>query len=161
MPPRPPRPGAEAAPLLARVAPQAARWVERSLAEHRPPLTVAQYLALERLHEGEASATDLAENAAVSRSAVSQMVASLDELGLLERGGGGDRRRQPLRLSRAGRQTLGSARRLLDQRLGSLLDGLPAPERDRLARSLEAVERALHGTAPPPRPRPPKPPGPR
>jgi DNA-binding MarR family transcriptional regulator len=143
------------------VAPQAARWVERSLAEHRTPLTVAQYLALERLDAGEASATDLAENAAVSRSAVSQLVSSLAGLGLLERGGGEDRRRQLLRLTTAGRRTLGSARRLLDQRLGSLLSGLPAPDRDRLARSLESVERALRGVAPPPRPRHPRPPGPR
>jgi DNA-binding MarR family transcriptional regulator len=131
--------------------------VERSLAEHRPPLTVAQYLALERLDGGEASATALAENAAVSRSAVSQLVSSLDGLGLLERGGGEDRRRQLLRLTPEGRRTLGSARRLLNQRLGSLLADLPAPERDRLARSLGAVERALHGVAPPPRPK--RPPG--
>jgi DNA-binding MarR family transcriptional regulator len=135
--------------------------VERSLAEHRPALTVAQYLALERLDAGEASATDLAENAAVSRSAVSQLVSSLAGLGLLERGGGEDRRRQLLRLTPAGRRTLGSVRRLLNERLGSLLSGLPAPERDRLARSLEAVEHALHGTAPPPRPKPPRPPAPR
>jgi DNA-binding MarR family transcriptional regulator len=143
------------------VAPQAARWVERSLAEHEPALTVAQYLALERLDRGEASATALAENAAVSRSAVSQLVSSLDALGLVERSGGEDRRRQWLRLTPTGRRTLRSARRLLDRRLGSLLSGLPAPERDRLARSLESVERALHGIAPPPRPKPPGPPGPR
>jgi DNA-binding MarR family transcriptional regulator len=118
---------------------------------------VAQYLALERLDERDASATALAENAAVSRSAVSQLVSSLDRLGLLERGGGEDRRRQSLRLAPAGRRTLGSARRLLNRRLGELLADLPAPERDRLARSLQAVERALHGVAPPPRPK--RPPG--
>jgi DNA-binding MarR family transcriptional regulator len=159
MPPRPrPRPAERAAPLLARVAPQAARWVERSLGEHSPPLTVAQYLALERLDRGEANASALAEDASVSRSAVSQLVASLEDLGLLERGGGEDRRLQTLRLSGAGRRTLRSARRLLDQRLGSLLSGLPGPERDRLARSLQAVEDALQGKAPPRRPRAPRPP---
>lgn len=161
MPPPRPRPPERAAPLLARVAPQAARWVERSLGEHEPPLTVAQYLALERLDRGEASAGALAEDASVSRSAVSQLVASLDDLGLLERAGGEDRRLQTLRLSAAGRRTLGTARRLLDRRLGSLLAGLRGPERDRLASSLEALEAALRGKAPPRRPRPPRPPRPR
>jgi DNA-binding MarR family transcriptional regulator len=156
----PPRPPAkeDATALLARVAPQIGRWVERTLGEHDPPLSVAQYLVLERLDRGEASATALAEGAAVSRSAVSQLVASLVAAGLVERGTGEDRRRQALGLSVAGGNVLTSARRLLRKRLDSLLGGLPRPERDRLASSLSAVEEVLLGTAPPRRPKRPPPP---
>ena len=45
-------------------------------------------------------------------------------------------------------------------RLRTLVD-LPRPEADALARSLERLEGALSGTAPPRRPPPPKPPRPR
>src|SRR5436190_2119767 len=110
MPPHGPKEAGSAPALLGRVAPQVSRWVERSLAEHDPSLTVAQYLALERLDRGDADATGLAEGAAVSRSAVSQLVGSLDASGLVERAAGPDRRRQALRLTQTGRSVLRSAR---------------------------------------------------
>jgi len=117
---------------------------------------VAQYLALERLDHGEASATALAEGSAVSRSAVSQLVSSLERAGLIERGAGSDRRRHALTLTASGNAVLRSARRLLRSRLEPVLSGLPRPERDHLARSLAALEELLLGAAPPRRP--PKPP---
>ena len=157
MPPRKPARGEDAATVLARVAPQVGRWVERSLAEHDPALSVAQYLALERLDHRDASATDLAEGAAVSRSAVSQLVSSLAAAGLVERVAGDDRRRQALELTTAGRSVLRSARRLLKRRLDPVLRRLPPPERDGLARSLTGLEELLLGTAPPRRPPPPRP----
>jgi DNA-binding MarR family transcriptional regulator len=149
--------------VLARVAPLVSRWVERVLAEHSPSLTMAQYLALEDLSAGGTRATELAAGAGVTRSAVSQLVASLEELGLVERtAGSADRRLQELELSADGRRVLSSARRSLRARLDPLLADLPRPEADALARSLVRVEAVLRGTAPPRRPpRPPRPGPPR
>jgi DNA-binding MarR family transcriptional regulator len=156
-------PHRRAAEALARTAPLVSRWIERLLAAHEPPLTVAQYLALEAVEAGGVAGSDLARRAAVSPSAVSQLVAGLEGAGLVERGRlAGDRRRQPLALTPPGREALRSARSLLRERLAELLAGLPAPETEALARLLASLEAALAGTAPPPRPhRPPPSRGPR
>ena len=152
----------EAAAALARTAPVVSRWVERLLAAHEPPLTVAQYLVLEAIASGQLLGGDLARRAAVSPAAVSQLVGALEASGLLERvRTADDRRRQQLVLTDAGRSSLVSARRLLEDRLAVLLGDLPGPEADALGRLLEHLEAALGGAAPPRRPpRPPKPPPP-
>src|SRR5438105_4849175 len=94
------RPAAEA---LARTAPLVSRWIERLLAAHDPPLTVAQYLVLQAVGEGELVGSELARRAAVSPAAVSQLLAALEDGNLLERRRlADDRRRQPL--SRTGRR---------------------------------------------------------
>ncbi len=151
----------DAAAALARTAPLVSRWVERLLASHEPALTVAQYLVLEAVGSGEVLGADLARRAAVSPAAVSQLVGWLETAGLLERERlPGDRRRQRLGLTDAGRSCLASVSSLLQDRLADLLGGLHGPEADALVRLLGHVEAALAGTAPPPRPRrPPHPPG--
>ncbi|HEX6761770.1 MAG TPA: MarR family winged helix-turn-helix transcriptional regulator [Gaiellaceae bacterium] len=156
----------DAAAALARTAPLVSRWVERLLASHSPPLTVAQYVVLEAVGAGDVLGADLARRAAVSPAAVSQLLGGLETAGLLERGRApGDRRRQPLELTRAGRACLGSARTLLSERLAGLLGDLRGPEADALAHLLGRLEAALGGAPPPrrpprpPRPHPPPPPG--
>jgi DNA-binding MarR family transcriptional regulator len=145
---------------LAAVAPLAARWIERLLAGHDPPLTVSQYLALRAIAREGVSGGELAQRSGVSGPAVSQLLAGLVEAGLVERAPGeSDRRRHTLSLSRAGTRAFEAAEALLSERLGSLLADLPRPEIDALARALPSVEAALSG-APPPR-RPPHPPHPR
>jgi DNA-binding MarR family transcriptional regulator len=164
MPPaRSPKQAAEA---LAAVAPLASRWIERLLAENRPALTVAQYLALRAIRRERISAGDLALRAGVSGPAVSQLISGLAKDGLIERQPATeDRRRQTLSLSGDGARTLAAVERLLAARLGSLLGGLPRPEVDALSRALPQVEAALSGANPPRRPSPrarkhPKPHGP-
>jgi DNA-binding MarR family transcriptional regulator len=162
--PRPPHRDStrHAADALARTAPLISRWIERLLAAHKPPLTVAQYLALRAVGEGDVVGSELARRAAVSPAAISQLLTALDSAGLLERQRlPDDRRRQPLELTERGAQTLRSAQALLEERLAALLTSLPAPDADTLARLLTTVERSLAGTAPPPRPhRSPPPPRP-
>jgi DNA-binding MarR family transcriptional regulator len=144
---------------LIAVAPLAARWIERLLAAHDPPLTTAQYLALRAVACGQGSVSELARRAGVSGPATSQLLAGLAEAGLVDRRQAADnRRRQELALSSAGARALRSADALLTERLGGLLDDLPRPETDALARALPTVEAALAGTAPPRRPPPPPPP---
>jgi DNA-binding MarR family transcriptional regulator len=155
----PPRPAADPAAALARIAPQVGRWVERSLAQHDPSLTVAQYLALDQLDRGAVGASDLAQGASISRSAVSQLVGSLGSAGWVERTAAeADRRRRALVLTEEGRRVLRSARRLLRGRLDPLVAALPKPEADALVRSLNALDAVLSGQPPPRRPAPPRPP---
>jgi DNA-binding MarR family transcriptional regulator len=151
----------KAAQALAAVAPLATRWIERLLAAHEPPLTVAQYLALRAIAGGQTSSGELARGAGVSGPAVSQLVAALQESGLIERQpAADDRRRQTLAPSRAGKRVYASAEQLLQNRVGSLLADLPRPEADALSRLLQHVEATLAGTPPPRRPPPPTPPKP-
>jgi DNA-binding MarR family transcriptional regulator len=150
-----------AAEALARTAPLVSRWIERLLAGHDPPLTVAQYLALQAVDEGDVVGAELAARTSVSPAAVSQLLAALEAAGLLERGRlAGDRRRQPLALTERGERTLHTARAELLDGLAPLLTDLPPPEADALARLLARLEALFGGTAPPRRPQRPPPPPP-
>jgi DNA-binding MarR family transcriptional regulator len=149
----------QAAEALARTAPLVSRWIERLLAAHEPALTVAQYLALQAIAEGEIVGAELARRAAVSPAAVSQLLATLEARDLLARGRlEDDRRRQSLVLTEQGKRALRSAQTALRDRLAGLLADLPPPEADALARLLERLQASLSGTPPPPRPHhPPRP----
>jgi len=154
-----PRPRKQPSPVdaLVSVAPLATRWIERLLAAHEPPLTVAQLLALRAIADEEVGAADLARRSGVSGAAVSQLVADLERAGYVERtAAAADRRRRELALSPAGSAVLDSASALLRELLGALLGGLPRPEADALTRLLERVGDALGGSPPPRRP-PPRP----
>src|SRR5207248_6563668 len=149
--------GHQAAEKLVRTAPLVSRWIERVLAAHDPPLTVAQYLALQAIADGEVVGAELARRAAVSPAAMSQLLTALEDAGMLTRDRlEEDRRRQPLFLTEQGRWTLRSAQTALRERLAGLLADMPRAETDALARLLERLEASLSGTPPPPRPRPPK-----
>jgi DNA-binding MarR family transcriptional regulator len=151
----------QAAEALARTAPLVSLWIERLLAAHEPPLTVAQYLALQAVAEGELVGAELARRAAVSPAAVSQLLATLEENGLLIRGRlEDDRRRQSLALTDEGRQAVRSAQTALRDRLAGLVADLPPHEAEALAVSLDRLQASLRGTPPPPRPRRPPPPSP-
>jgi DNA-binding MarR family transcriptional regulator len=150
--------GRQAAERLARTAPLVSRWIERVLAAHDPPLTVAQYLALQAIAEGEVVGAELARRAAVSPAAMSQLLTALEDAGMLIRDRReDDRRRQPLSLTEQGAWTLRAAQTALRERLAGLLADMPPKETDALARLLERLEASLSGTPPPPRPpRPPR-----
>src|SRR5947207_13264483 len=149
----------QAAEALVRTAPLVSRWIERLLAAHEPPLTVGQYLALQAVGEGEVVGAELARRAAVSPAAVSQLLAALEEGGLLVRGRlEDDRRRQVLALTDQGKWALSSAQTALRERLAGLIADMPPNEADALARLLERLQASLSGTPPPPRPHRPPPP---
>src|SRR5438067_4604251 len=125
------------------------RWIERLLGAHAPPLTPAQYFALEAASGREGLvATELARRLDISAAAVSQVVAGLETAGLVGRGAGGhDRRRRPLELTAEGRRVFDSARASMRARLGPLL-----PHQ---ADALEELAAKLAGQ-PPPRRGPPR-----
>jgi DNA-binding MarR family transcriptional regulator len=153
----------QAAEALAAAAPLATRWIERLLAQHDPPLTVTQYLALRAIAREGVSGTELARRAGVSGPAVSQLLTGLAEAGLVERHVvEEDRRRVALALSPSGERAFSGAEALVSERLGTLLAKVPRPEVEALSRVLPRVEAALSGAPPPrrpPHPPPPPPPG--
>jgi DNA-binding MarR family transcriptional regulator len=152
--------GRQAAEALVRTAPLVSRWIERLLAAHDPPFTVAQYLTLQAIAEGEILGAELARRAAVSPAAVSQLLAALEDAGMLTRARlDDDRRRLPITLTEHGHWALRSAQTALRERLAGLLADLPPHEADALARLLERLQASLSGTPPPPRPHRPPPPG--
>jgi DNA-binding MarR family transcriptional regulator len=144
-----------AADTLAVVALLAARWAERLLASHQPPLTVTGYLALRAISEEAVPAAELARRAGVSGPAVSQLLTGLSEAGLIQRTPvPSDRRWQALALSEDGRRVFQSAQLQLRERFSELLAELPPPETSALARALPDVAAALSGRPPPRRPPP-------
>lgn len=138
------------------VAPLVSRWIDRLLAQHEPPLTAPQFLALRAIGGSPVTGSELARRTGVSGPAVSQLLAGLASAGLLERRPDpGDRRHQRLALTAEGERVYDSAQALLRDRVASLLAGVPRPEADALGRLLPQVEAALAGTPPPRRPPPP------
>jgi DNA-binding MarR family transcriptional regulator len=149
--PLPPR--RRAADVLATIAPLVTRFTERVLAEHDPPLTPAQLLALRAVAGGAGSAHELARRAAVSEAAVSQLVIGLEERGLIARDRvPGDRRRLTMRLTPAGIWALESADRRLADMLADVVAAVPPAEAATLGRLLAGVESAFADRPPPPRP---------
>ncbi|HEY2939826.1 MAG TPA: MarR family transcriptional regulator [Gaiellaceae bacterium] len=143
---------------LVSVAPLASRWIERLLATHEPPLTLAQFLALRAVEDEPVTAGELARRAGVSDAAVSQLVSALEDARLIKRAREpDDRRRYTLALTPEGSSILRSANQLVHSGLDALLADLPRPEVDHLARLLEPVAAMLGGSPPPPRPPPPRP----
>jgi DNA-binding MarR family transcriptional regulator len=150
-----------AAEALLRAAPAITRLIERLLASHETPMTLAQYLTIQAIDDGDVVGAELARRAGVSPSAVSQVLAALEDEGLLTRmPHEGDRRRQPLVLTANGQTALRSVRRSLAERLQRLVKDMPSREADALARALERLDSTLGETPPPPRPRRPPPPRP-
>jgi DNA-binding MarR family transcriptional regulator len=158
--PRRPRPRPEALDALVAAAPLATRWIERVLASHDPPLTVAQYLAVRAAARRPLTATDIARSAGVSTAAVSQLVASLEQAGLVERHPvADDRRRQTLALTSVGERALAAVTDRLRSELAFVLGDVPGPELAALARLLGHVGSSLERTPPPARPHPAPPEG--
>lgn len=149
---------------LGRLAPVLARWIERTLAAHDPPLTVVQLGTLRAIAGGRGLGADIARAAGITQAAVSQVVGALERDGLVARGDRDprDRRRQALALTDAGRAVLASAEGLVARRLEALVGDLPGPELDALDRSLSRVADAIAGVPPPRAPvlHPPPHPGP-
>jgi DNA-binding MarR family transcriptional regulator len=156
-----PRPRKPTPPVdeLVGAAALAARWSDRVLAGHDPPLTVSQYLALRSIRREQVTATEMARRAGVSGPAVSQLIAGLERAGWIARSAlADDRRRQKLELTSTGAAVLDSAALALRGGIGPLLELMPGPELHALERLLSLLESVLGGTPPPRRPGPPRPP---
>jgi DNA-binding MarR family transcriptional regulator len=156
---RPAHAAQPAAAALLASAPLITRWTERLLAENDPQLTASQYFALRAIADGPITATDLARGSGVSGPAISQILASLVTAGWVQRREAPtDRRRQDLGLTQTGDAVLARAHDTLVNGLVELIESVPGPELDAVARALPMVQAAVAGTPPPRRRLPPHPP---
>jgi DNA-binding MarR family transcriptional regulator len=136
------------AELRARVAPLILARQERRAAgaTEGERLTTPQQLTLRALADGPRAVSEVAAATGVAVSTATRMLQSLARSGWVEPaapGAGGDRRRRPVRLTRAGRRVLGDAESALRARIRELLGRLDADERAAIVRGLAALARAL------------------
>ena len=140
--------GREAAEALVRTAPLVSRWIERLLAAHDPPFTVAQYLAMQAIADGEVVGAELARRATVSPAAISQLLTALEDAGMLTRSRlDDDRRRQPITLTKEGSSALRSAQTVLRERLAGLIAEIPPAAARPRRRSLAPPRSSAAGSS--------------
>ena len=107
-------------------------------------LTLPQYRVLAILAEGSSAASRLADRLAVRRPSITALVDGLVIKGLVDRRQeDSDRRRVVLRLTEAGSRTLALADQVVDAKLDSLAEHLPARHRSAALRSLSLWGRAM------------------
>jgi DNA-binding MarR family transcriptional regulator/GNAT superfamily N-acetyltransferase len=101
------------------------------------------------LGQAEATASALAERLGMDPGYMSRLVRRLDQAGLLARGDdAADARRQPLRLTDAGRTTFERLDAASRAQVAGWLAPLDATARDRLVGAMMAIEALLSGAAP-------------
>lgn len=115
------------------------------------PYTLTETRVLYELaHAPRTDAADLREQLALDAGYLSRILNRFERDGLIERGPSeADTRRRRVALTERGREAAG----LLDERaretVGALLAGVPAGERDRLARAMAAIREILGERRPP------------
>lgn len=125
-----------------RAAARLARVSGAALAE--ADLTLAQYRVLVFLDAGERPASHVAALLDVTPSTVTSVVDGLCGRGLVQRGEDPcDRRRVVLSLTGAGHDQVAEGDRVVAERLGRLLDRLPAEEAEGTLVGLESLNRAM------------------
>lgn len=125
-----------------RAAARLARVAGAALAE--ADLTLAQYRVLVFLDAGDRPASDVAALLDVTPSTVTSVVDGLCSRGLVARGEDPtDRRRVILSLTEAGTDAVIEGDLVVAERLGRLLDRLPAEEAEGALRGLESLNSAM------------------
>jgi DNA-binding MarR family transcriptional regulator len=139
----------ETAPAkLVQVAPRLGRLISRTLEKLDPPLSIRQFLVLQRIAEGTRRNVDLARVVPVSRPTMSGVIDRLVAMGMVDRElDAVDRRATALSLSASGRRVLRSHRRRLEDEVKRVLTDLTPRELAELSRGMAALERALDSRA--------------
>ncbi|GAA4799951.1 MarR family transcriptional regulator [Lysobacter hankyongensis] len=116
---------------------------ELSLAGHE--LTFSQYIALKRLSEGEASATELARATELNPGAITRLLDRLEEKGFTQRiADPEDRRALRVTLTEAGRLIWADIHRCGLRVRACALEGMSDEEQQRLLRQLAQVRDNLN-----------------
>src|SRR5690349_16813303 len=110
------------ADAILRVVPRLARLMERELVRSGSALSVRQLRVLQRLHDGEQIAAEIARHSSVGPAAMQGVLDGLVERGLvLRQRSSADRRKQLLQLTPEGEQALQASNQIVQQALGSLV----------------------------------------
>jgi DNA-binding MarR family transcriptional regulator len=129
---------------LVQVVPRLVRIMARALEGLDPPLSVRQFLVLQRIDEGARRNVDLARVIRVSGPTMSGVVDRLVSMGLVERVlDEDDRRAVSLSLTPEGRAVLASHSRRLEAELGKLLAHVGHRGRTELSKGIDVLDAAL------------------
>src|SRR6266581_3042457 len=117
------------ADAVLRVVPRLARLMERELVRSGSTLSVRQLRVLQRLHDGEQIAAEIARHSSVGPAAMQGVLDGLVDRGLvLRQRSVSDRRKQLLQLTPEGEQAREAGNRVLVQALAVLVKDLKRSE---------------------------------
>jgi DNA-binding MarR family transcriptional regulator len=132
------------ADAILRIVPRLSRLMERELVRAGSSLSVRQLRVLQRLHDGEQIAAEIARHSSVGPAAMQGVLDGLVDRGLvLRQRSSADRRKQLLQLTPEGAEALLAGNQILSQALGVLVQDLKRSEQTQLAEGLDRLQSSV------------------
>jgi len=132
------------ADAVLRVVPRLARLMERELVRSGSTLSVRQLRVLQRLHDGEQIAAEIARHSSVGPAAMQGVLDGLVDRGLvLRQRSSADRRKQLLQLTPEGEVALKAGTLIVQQALGMLVQDMKKSEQAQIAEGLDRLQVAI------------------
>lgn len=132
------------ADAVLRVVPRIARLMERELVRAGSSLSVRQLRVLQRLHDGEQIAAEIARHSSVGPAAMQGVLDGLVDRGLvLRQRSSADRRKQLLQLTPEGETALTTGNQIIQDAVATLVQGMKKTEQAQIAESLERLQTAI------------------
>ena len=132
------------ADAVLRVVPRLARLMERELVRSGSTLSVRQLRVLQRLHDGEQIAAEIARHSSVGPAAMQGVLDGLVDRGLvLRQRSSADRRKQLLQLTPEGEVALKAGTLIVQQALGMLVQDMKKSEQTQIAEGLDRLQVAI------------------
>lgn len=132
------------ADAVLRVVPRIARLMERELVRAGSALSVRQLRVLQRLHDGEQIAAEIARHSSVGPAAMQGVLDGLVDRGLvLRQRSSADRRKQLLQLTPDGENALQAGNQIIREAVATLVQGMKKTEQTQIAESLERLQAAI------------------
>jgi MarR family transcriptional regulator, organic hydroperoxide resistance regulator len=132
------------ADAVLRVVPRIARLMERELVRSGSTLSVRQLRVLQRLHDGEQIAAEIARHSSVGPAAMQGVLDGLVDRGLvLRQRSSADRRKQLLQLTDDGESALTAGNEIIQQAVGGLVQNMKKSEQTQIAEGLERLNVAV------------------
>jgi DNA-binding MarR family transcriptional regulator len=136
------------ADAVLRVVPRLSRFMERELVRTGSSLSVRQLRVLQRLHDGEQIAAEIARHSSVGPAAMQGVLDGLVDRGLvLRQRSATDRRKQLLQLTPEGEEALATGNRVVQQAVSELVRDLKKSEQAQIVEGLDRLQEALDRNA--------------
>jgi DNA-binding MarR family transcriptional regulator len=136
--------GDAVADAVLRVVPRLSRLMERELVRAGSSLSVRQLRVLQRLHDGEQIAAEIARHSSVGPAAMQGVLDGLVDRGLvLRQRSSADRRKQLLQLTPEGEAALTGGNQILSTALGDLVKDMKRSEQTQIAESLDRLQGSI------------------
>jgi DNA-binding MarR family transcriptional regulator len=131
-----------------RVVPRLSRFMERELVRTGSSLSVRQLRVLQRLHDGEQIAAEIARHSSVGPAAMQGVLDGLVDRGLvLRQRSATDRRKQLLQLTPEGEEALATGNRVVQEAVSELVRDLKKSEQTQIVEGLDRLQEALDRNA--------------